>query len=250
MTILRELRTAINRHSGLWSELKPDLESLSFGKCWYCEAKEERSHLAVDHFRPKNGVFESKAHPGYWWLALVPGNFRYACTYCNSLLRDEAADETLGKGTHFPLIDENDRDFAPNNASRERPILLDPCVATDPGLLWFMNDGSATPRYAEQVSPLFFKRADTTIRVYNLNQSKIADARSMIALEIEHQVQLGDRYLDDAAAGSPAAQDLFEEVCRKLLQFIGPDAPYSAAAKAFLLTYRDKEWVESALKTA
>ena len=122
--ILGELRDEIGRHSHLWAELKPDLAKLSCGKCWYCESRENRSHLAVDHFRPKNGVAECKAHPGYWWLALASENYRYACTYCNSLLRDENRGETLGKGTHFPLVDEARRAFRPQDAEEELPCLL------------------------------------------------------------------------------------------------------------------------------
>jgi hypothetical protein len=248
--ILVELRKEIGRHADLWSELKPDLATLSCGKCWYCESRENRSHLAVDHFRPKSGVSECDTHPGYWWLALAFENYRYACTYCNSLLRDVDTGEALGKGTHFPLLDETHRCFRPQDANGEFPGLLDPVIAADPPLLWFMDDGQATPRYPKERSPLFFQRADTSIRVYNLNQAKIADARSLVAFEIKHQVQRGEKYLDDAAAGVPAALDHFQEVYRVLLGLIGSDAEYSAAARAFLAGYRDKDWVVQALTTA
>jgi hypothetical protein len=97
---------------------------------------------------------------------------------------------------------------------------------------------------------LFFQRADVSIRVYNLNESDIADARSFIAFEIKHQVQRGDKYLDAAETGDASALDHFEEVCRVLLGLIGPEAEFSAAARAFLAAYRDKDWVEDALRTA
>jgi hypothetical protein len=113
-----------------------------------------------------------------------------------------------------------------------------------------MDDGQATPRYAKERSPLFFQRAETSIRVYNLNQAKIADARSLVAFEIKHQVQRGEKYLDDAAAGLPAALDDFQEVYRILLSLIGPEAEYSAAARALLAGYRDKDWIVQALTTA
>jgi hypothetical protein len=234
----------------LWSELKADLAQLSHGKCWYCETKEKRSHLAIDHFRPKSGVVECTMHPGYWWLALAADNYRFACTYCNSLLRDNDAGEAYGKGAHFPLLDEARRAFASNDVNGECPCLLDPVVAADPPLLWFMDDGQATPRYKKETSQLFFKRADVSIRVYNLNQAKIADARSLIAFEIKRQVERGEKYLDDAAAGDKAALDHFKEVYRVLSGHIAAEAEYSAAARAFLASYRDKEWVEDALRTA
>ena len=113
-----------------------------------------------------------------------------------------------------------------------------------------MEDGQATPGYAEKKSPLFFGRAAISIRVYNLNQATIADSRSMVAFEIKHQVQRGEKYLDDAAAGDPAASDHFQEVYRVLLGLIGPEAEYSSAARAFLAGYRDMDWVVRALTTA
>jgi hypothetical protein len=249
-TILRELRDEIGCHSVLWGELKDELEQLSRGKCWYCETREKRSHLAVDHFRPKSRVAECSAHPGYWWLALAADNYRFACTYCNSLLRDEDSAETYGKGTHFPLVDEARRAFLPHDINGECPCLLDPVVAADPPLLWFLEDGQATPRYKQERSPLFYQRADISIRVYNLNQPKVADARSLVAFEIKHQVQRGEKYLDHAAAGDEAALDHFKDVYRVLQKHIGPEAEYSAAARAFLANYRDKDWVEDALRTA
>jgi hypothetical protein len=249
-TILRDLHEEIGRHSNLWGELKAGLEALSGGKCWYCETREKRSHLAVDHFRPKSGVAECATHPGYWWLALVCENYRYACTYCNSLLRNVGTVETHGKGTHFPLVDEARRVSRPQDVSGECPCLLDPVVAADPPLLWFMDDGQATPRFTEERFSLFFRRADISIRVYNLNQAKIADARSLVAFEVKRQIQRGEKYLNDAAAGDPAALDHFQDVYRILLGLIGAEAEYSAAARAFLAGYRDKDWVVQALTTA
>jgi hypothetical protein len=57
----------ISSKSGIWAELKPTLESLSDGKCWYSEAKDRVSYWEVDHFRPK------KLYP---WLAFDWKNFR------------------------------------------------------------------------------------------------------------------------------------------------------------------------------
>lgn len=250
----KEAKAALNRAmarcADLWSELKPELEALSFGKCWYCEGREERSNLAVDHFRPKSRVYECPDHPGYWWLALDHSNYRYACTLCNSLLRDENTQEVCGKGTHFPLMDESQRLFRPEDPNREVACILDPTVAADPSLLWFMNDGQATPRYRKERSPLFFQRAETSISVYNLNHPRISEHRSMIAFEIKHQVERGEKYLDDAATGDGAAQDHFQEVFRTLLRLVSAQAPYSASARAILCDYRDKDWVETALATA
>jgi len=248
--IHKELGNIFANASHLWSELKPDLEALSFGKCWYCETKQVRSPLAVDHFRPKSRVAECAHHHGYWWLALDPQNYRCACSYCNSPMSADASKDTLGKGVHFPLIDEALRNLRPEDEKNESPCLLDPTVEVDPGYLWFMQDGQATPKHPRERSELFFKRADVSIRFYNLNDSKIADARSILAYEIKRQVIRGDKYLNDALAGDPAAYEHYEEVVRFLLKVIRPQSEYSAAARAFLAIYRDKEWVVTVLVTA
>ena len=68
----------IDRHSDLWSELKPWLSELSHGKCWYSEAKEIYSFYDVDHFRPKNRAkqLDDTEREGYWWLAFDWHNYR------------------------------------------------------------------------------------------------------------------------------------------------------------------------------
>jgi hypothetical protein len=43
----------ISDNADLWRELKPVLRRLVHGKCWYCEAREDRSDNAVDHFDPR-----------------------------------------------------------------------------------------------------------------------------------------------------------------------------------------------------
>src|SRR5690606_29373654 len=84
---------AINKKSAVWGGAKEALEKLMHGKCWYCEANEVRHDRAVDHFRPKNEVKDHVTdkildHPGYWWLAFEPDNFRYSCQYCNEIRKD------------------------------------------------------------------------------------------------------------------------------------------------------------------
>lgn len=249
--ILRELREAIARYAGLWGEIKDILAAISSRKCWYCESRENRSDMAVDHFRPKGAVRECPAHHGYWWLVFEASNYRYACTLCNSPHVNEEAAEALGKGTHFPLVDEGRRVFDPvGNLAEETPSLLDPTVGADPPLLSFLDDGSAAPAFAKDKSLLFYTRASTSIRVYNLNDVKIREERFFIAQEVKRQVERGEKYLDEAAAGDAAALDHFREVCRVVLTLIAPDAEYSAAARTILSAYRDKEWVVRALATA
>ena len=48
--------SGINERRAVWAGLKELLGDLSSKKCWYCEARQERSDMQVDHFRPKNRV--------------------------------------------------------------------------------------------------------------------------------------------------------------------------------------------------
>ena len=124
-----ERREILRLKARLWSLIKRDLESLSFGKCWYCEARQIRSRMAVDHFRPKNNVKNvNPEHDGYWWLAFDVSNYRLSCTFCNSLVKDEDG-TTRGKQDLFPLLDESARARTPDDdLELEKPTLLDPLV--------------------------------------------------------------------------------------------------------------------------
>ncbi|MBF4376573.1 hypothetical protein EAY46_26705, partial [Vibrio anguillarum] len=42
--------------SAIWKDLKESLETLSNGRCWYCETNIPRTDNAVDHYRPKGKV--------------------------------------------------------------------------------------------------------------------------------------------------------------------------------------------------
>lgn len=250
-TILKALHKAISDNSRLWTELKNDLAALSSGKCWYCESRENRSDLAVDHFRPKNKVEECASHNGYWWLAFEPRNYRYACDFCNSLHANEDAKESLGKSTHFPLLNEANRVFDPSTElDGEAPALLDPTVPGDPAMLWFLDDGTATPRYAASQARVFNRRAEISIDVYNLNDIRIREERRAIANEIKLQVARGEKFLNAALNEDEAAYELFKEACRVIQAKICEEAEFSSAARAVLAGYRDKEWVVGILTTA
>lgn len=103
----------INEYRTVWSDLRQALGELSHRACWYCETRQDRSDKAVDHFRPKNRVAEAADHPGYWWLAFEWRNYRYSCTYCNSRRRSADRVTVGGKQDHFPLVQEQERIFAP-----------------------------------------------------------------------------------------------------------------------------------------
>src|SRR5690606_25852655 len=107
-----------SKYPNMLTELKEELKTLSHGKCWYCDSRENRSDNAVDHFRPKSK---------YKWLTYNPNNFRFACTFCNSRRTDHASGQTGGKGDHFPLLDPTTKANNQAELRSEKYILLDPC---------------------------------------------------------------------------------------------------------------------------
>ncbi len=173
--------TLVNDHADIWQDpdLKAKLLEVSHDKCWYCESRQVRSDKSVDHFRPKNRVAECPEHPGYWWLAFNLDNYRLSCTYCNSRRKDRENQSTGGKHDHFPLIDETQRVYA-GDVSREQPELLDPLTHTDPGLLWFLPDGTSIPKYNPDTHPIYHRRAQRSIDLYHLNHTDLQEQRQQL----------------------------------------------------------------------
>ncbi len=244
-----ERSRAINNHHRIWGELKPCLEKLAHKKCWYCESKQIRSDKDIDHFRPKNSVDEkdSSDHPGYWWLAFDWGNFRYSCTYCNRQRTDSGT--TGGKGSRFPLHDETKRCRTPQDLlSDEQPVLLDPTEETDPGLLWFDNDGIARPTSRDSDSWLH-RRAKESIEIYHLNHVDLKEVRQSICYDCTQMVGDGDEAWKEYEQGSLVAQTKFRRTLRDLKKRLAYDAEYSAAARSTVMSLRnrDRPWLEALL---
>jgi hypothetical protein len=244
----------INNHSAIWRdrELKAALSALSKGKCWYCESKEIRSDRVIDHFRPKNSVAERNDHPGYWWLAFNLSNYRYSCTFCNSLRKSEADEPSGGKSDHFPIVDENRRAYEPNNPIQDEfPFILDPRSQGDTLLITFEDDGRAIPCYANDENSLHCKRAIISIRIYHLNHPDVKEARFTVCNEIHELVKEGDRAFlrqDENIHTALVGKESFDGIVRRIRSMVDRDAEYSRAARAVLSSHRTKPWVESILE--
>ena len=239
-----ERRRTIGTKSRIWQELKDTLKAQSHGKCWYCESREIRSYTAVDHFRPKNGVTECPHHDGYWWLAFDWKNYRLSCTLCNSLSTDPATGTVSGKHDHFPLVDETKRAYAPSdNIDLEEPVLLDPSDAFDAGLLWFEPDGRVVPKYDDGY-PVPHMRASQSIKLFHLNHVELTEQRLTVCHNVRKLVNDGDRFLNECLTGSRTAKYGFTRVIETLQEMTNEEAEYSATARAMLLGYRDRHWVD------
>jgi len=241
----------IERHANLWTKLKSSLRALSHNKCWYCESWETRSDTAVDHYRPKNAVLEDPSHPGYWWLAFQYENYRYSCKYCNERRKDAVTGITGGKGAAFPLNDEAKRVFNEGPVKREEPLLLDPTVAVDIGLITFDPDGTAQPRWQLDQYPYLYTRAEVSIFRYHLNHTNLKERRQItVCNEVTSLVEKGDYYFDELDDANQTAWHALNGVYENLIKMMSQTAEYSAAAKATLKVYRNRPWVEAVLEAA
>lgn len=208
--------------------------------------------MPIDHFRPKNSVGEEDCedHPGYWWLAFDWKNFRYSCTYCNSRRRDAETDTTGGKADRFPLRDEVKRCRTPDDPlSKEQPVLLDPTVRTDPGLLWFDDNGFARPTYSESHAPWLYRRARESIDIYHLNHSGLREARQAVYNTCRRRVREGDEAWRDFSRGLTRAEEKFQRAVEDLEELMAENAEYSAAARATVMGLRsaDRPWLDTVL---
>jgi len=224
---------AINARSDVWSELKPKLEKISFGKCWYCESREIRSDKAVDHFRPKNRVAESKNGSGYWWLAFDWSNYRYSCTYCNS--RRTSEETAGGKGDRFPLLDETKRGqpqaTMDDLRKLEQPKLLDPTDLTDVGLLTFdPKSGAPVVSVDPKKNRIAQARVQESIAAYHLDEEALQKRRFAMMIEVKDRLLQADKMEEDSAEQKVELD--------YLIRAADPRAEYSAAVRAMLRSLR------------
>ena len=175
--------------SAIWKELKESLESLSNGRCWYCETNIPRTDNAVDHYRPKGTVKgvtldgEGKeitrydiapAHSGYKWAAFKPENFRFSCQHCNEYRKDLQG-TAGGKWNYFPLVEENQRAYNELDEDNEVPSLIDPCNRLEWKLLSYDKAGKPFSRFEEgSVEDIKVKYS---IRLYHLDQKRLNEGR-------------------------------------------------------------------------
>ena len=225
--------------SYVWSTAKPRLKKLSFDKCWYCESIEVRSDDAVDHFRPKSI---------YPWFACDIKNFRYACTFCNSVRKNPETGITGGKGDYFPLI-EGERATNDQERNLEKHLLIDPCKAGDVGLLDFHDDGRPRAKHSE-VAEIRHRRAIESIKAYHLDHPELVESRRQIALQIADWVQGADMAYDELDQADQSKHEMFSKFAESIGRAISSDAPFSVFAKKIVKGYSHYPWIEDILDCA
>lgn len=221
-----------------WSAAKPRLKEISFGKCWYCETRETRSDDAIDHFRPKSL---------YPCFACDIKNFRYACTFCNSIRKNVETGKSGGKGDYFPL-NKGDRATTEEERELEQYLLIDPCVAADVGLLDFSDDGR--PKAKHPTQELRNRRAVESIKTYHLDHPELVEARRQLALEIGNWVKNANLAYEELDQGDQFKHQMFSALIDNIGRAIASDAPFSVFAKKVVKGYSYYSWVEEILDCA
>ncbi len=224
--------------NGIWAELKADLEILSFGKCWYSEAREKVSYYHVDHFRPKKQCMEANGSItcGYWWLAYDWKNYRVSGSVINTAKRDKfAVYRNRAKVPDAPIED-------------ELIYLLDPLNRDDVCLLTFNNNGEAMPLNPDEAA-WDYKRAKYTIEVLDLNNAKLRRARKIKWKEISQMIDaIKACQNQNNEHPSVKLQTQLQEFKERTRELISPTSELSSTYRACLRASRE-EWAIDILQT-
>ncbi len=115
-------RDSYDTEDGKRSRVEDKLALAYKNKCAYCE---RLCKADIEHYRPKKGVVEAPAHPGYYWLCYEWSNLIPSCITCNregakhnqfpiigtrvvapTLLPDQSLDLLSCKASNTPLLNE------------------------------------------------------------------------------------------------------------------------------------------------
>jgi hypothetical protein len=225
-----ERKDFIEKKSHIWRAFARHLAKMSYGKCWYSESNDPQSFFDVDHFRPKKAAkrADELTDDGYPWLAFSVDNFRYSAGRSNRLNTDEATDQTVGKGSWFPLLDGSAcANWNNRSIDQERPVLLDPTVRSDVALIDINpDDGRATPSKT-CIGQAKQQRATRSIELYGLNLGNLASARKRVMRDVE---DLYKNLMDIVATDIDMAA--VERLQEQMVRATTSSAPYARAARS------------------
>jgi 5-methylcytosine-specific restriction endonuclease McrA len=233
----------IDRYRPRWTALREAFAAYSHDKCWYVECKNLGTDDDIDHFRPKAGVKEDPAHPGYYWLAFDWTNLRLSCHRANRPRTNPVTGETGGKAEHFPLIDSGTRAMGPgDDLALEVPTLLDPTRLADVVLLSFKPNGEVdlSPEFKGQ--PLAEAKFEASRLYLHLNWPKFRDARVVLYNRIARTVDRGEREAPQDYE-IHAAGAAFIDACRDLKNAMAAREEYSGAARVYVESFKHVWWV-------
>ena len=232
-----EKQLLIDNGNQTWRLIKQYLEHASNRKCWYTESRNSGFIYDVDHFRPKGKIVNVDGSIyWYWFLAFDPENYRLSSHLPNRLNVNPILSQTGGKGTRFPLL--NDQNHAINKAgiAAELPVLLDPCNVDDCSLVEFNSDGRPIISFGQKENEVACLRFDQSKLLLNLDYPSFNEDREIIYNKVKKLVERGDRY----GQGNPDLQDVQDD----LRELMDEDMPYSKAAECYIRMFRNRTWVE------
>lgn len=226
-----ERNALIDAHGDHWSDLKPWLQALSGGKCWFSEARELYSHYDVEHFRPKKEAkaVDATLRDGYWWLAFDYMNFRLCGNVGNRK-----------KGGWFPLKDGSQCSTYANQCEEaETPYLLDPIDIEDVKLLVFDEEGKAVAR--PDASAWEAERVAETIQRLKLNEhAALAEERRKIWAKVSALMSRYQQALSRCReGGNEVARQRAKDIAVQVRELTRPTAELSAVARWCVLVRND-----------
>jgi hypothetical protein len=177
----------IKKKARIWRAFANCLSTMSYGKCWYSEAKDEQSFFDVDHFRPKQAAKRTSdiEDDGYPWLAFSWENFRYSAGRSNRLSTHEQTQDTVGKGSWFPLFDGSVcANWDDRCEANEDIVLLDPTNQQDISLIQVDAAGMICAGLT-CVGDKRKYRVRRSIEVYGLNLPNLTSARAKVMRDIQ-----------------------------------------------------------------
>ncbi|ODS37053.1 MAG: hypothetical protein A7316_01695 [Candidatus Altiarchaeales archaeon WOR_SM1_86-2] len=177
-------------------DVKDTLYEMFNNKCAYCETRLATQPMDVEHWRPKNAVFNEDTKklmkPGYYWLGADWNNLFPACIDCNRARNHKhylTGEKTkLGKANRFPVGDENRRWRKHTYQNQEKPLLLNPCQDKPEKYLEFIEDEErkvciVRAKLDESGNPK--EKAKMSIEVYGLNRLGLIQNRQEKLLSIK-----------------------------------------------------------------
>lgn len=221
----------IDENDKLWGELKDFLLGISFGKCWYSEAKDAYNHLHVDHFRPKKIAIglDKKDHGGYWWLSFVWTNYRVCGGTGNVRKKDKFAVRSNRANSPTDVIDD------------ELIYILDPCEEEDVLKITFNQHGEMMPIKA---SGWDYDRATYTIECLNLNFKLLKEARKGTWVQCSTLIsETQDLMTQNELNPSVLRRGQIKEKIKQLKELVQPSSKFSAIART-CLSSTGLEWAQ------
>lgn len=231
----------IEKNQRMWKDLKKGLKKLSYGKCWYSEAREIYSHYHVDHFRPKImsvDIYqkeENKNRDGYWWLAFQWTNYRLSGGVGNTK-----------KGNHF-AVKQNWATCSDDDIDDEIIYFLDPTQRNDYKKLRINENGQIVPSNQNEEAWDYI-RAKYTVDYLDLNFESLEEARKIKWKRVKILIDK----IDIAEAEynqNPTAKRLgtLEEKLETMRSMLAPCEELSSTVRACLRA-SEKDWALALLE--